>query len=683
MSQHDDFDRSIARWFDAEAGPVGTGDVLDRALRATRRRRPRPMLFAVLGSHWVGDGADPTSGAATLGRSGVRTSMALLVLLLALALVAGAVLIGARRLLPAPVDLGIFAPLSGRIVYGGGHGVWAVDPAAPADPATWVPLSPEPDVAITREPPVIIIAPLAWSSDGTRLLIEGSDGNLYVLRADGSETQLTERPMPIRGATISPDGSRVVFATIDGAGDTGNLFAVDADGGPAQMLLERDGLEGVSFSPDGRRIAYVIGRGDSDHRVWVMDADGTNGHQIVANDVTLGAGHDHGVAWSPAGDRIALGIAGVIYTFAPDGSDFTVALRVDKRLQPFWSPDGSQLETRGPWHPGSTSRSVRPTLVPSPSLEPTVVPSSSAATASPEPEAFALMNAFLDARVSGLGAEQYLSHPDDDIPLLYATTAGAPYERSESEPVPGIEWPYGWIAFKARLSSGDTVVEQLLFISQDGRRRVEYSPEGFGTDIAPTTEDGQAVAFPHSYFDGAVTVHAAHPWIFHDGWAAGRLIPQGPGVRPTTDGGERNHWDVLVLKADPAQVGRGCVTRIGPADAEAIAESIASNPDLEATAPVRVSDAGTEALMMDVVIAAGASVCAGDGVAGLDGDRGVLVVDGVGFRTGDKMRLYLFDAPEGSSMRVLAIAIIARESTFDRAVAAAVPVVSSIELPIP
>jgi WD40 repeat protein len=352
MSQHDDFDRSMARWFDAEAGPAGTTDVLDRALRATRRRRPRPVLFAVLGSHWVGGGAGPAADAATLGRSGVRTSMALLLLLLVLALVAGAVLIGARRLLPAPVDLGIFAPLSGRIVYGGGHGVWAVDPAAPEDPATWVQLGPEPDVAITREPPAIIVAPLAWSSDGTRLLVEKSDGNLYVLHADGSETQLATGSLRAgSAATISPDGSRVVFEGFDGT--PVGLFAVDADGGPAEMLLEHEGVEGVSFSPDGRRIAHVTGSGDNGHRVWVMDADGTNARQILANDVTLGPGHDHGVAWSPAGDRIALGIGGVIYTFAPDGSDFKVALRVGERLQPFWSPDGSQLETRGPWHPGA------------------------------------------------------------------------------------------------------------------------------------------------------------------------------------------------------------------------------------------------------------------------------------------------------------------------------------------
>ena len=47
------------------------------------------------------------------------------------------------------------------------------------------------------------------------------------------------------------------------------------------------------------------------------------------------------------------------------------------------------------------------------------------------------------------------------------------------------------------------------------------------------------------------------------------------------------------------------------------------------------------------------------------------------------MRLYLFDAPGGSSMRTLAIAIVAPESSFERAVEAAVPVVDSVEFHAP
>ncbi len=331
-------------------------------------------------------------------------------------------------------------------------------------------------------------------------------------------------------------------------------------------------------------------------------------------------------------------------------------------------------------------------------------------TTSPPSEAkiAELLNGFLEARVAGEGAQQYLYVPEEDIPLLYATTSGAPYEQAEFEPVPDIEWPYGFMAFKVRMFAGDTVVEQLFFMPHDdpiqfpadGRLGLEYEQDGFGTDIAPTTEDGQPVAVPVDFFDGEMTMQAAHPWIFVDYpfGPLGRMVPEGPDVLPTTDGGERIDWDEFRVMADPTAGGTGCQTA-SPADAEALAESIRSNPDLEATAPVAVSVGGAEALMMDVVIAAGATIrvavdeqfnlCANELLNPIL-DQGVgssmtVVNDGVmsGQATGERMRLYLFDMPEESSMRTMAIAIIAPESRFERAVNTAAPIVDSFEFHAP
>ena len=235
------------------------------------------------------------------------------------------------------VDLGIFAPVAGRIVYGDRDGIWGVDPAAPADPATRAQLTSEAGI------------PLGWSSDGTRLLIMQTirsdrvvaDGRwdtlrLLVLDADGSETQVAERQSWIPGATISPDGSRVVFATYKA------LYSVDVGGGRPVVLLEGQGeFEAATFSPDGAKIAYVVGSGDHSHRVWVMNADGSDAHEILANETTLGASHVLGLAWSPAGNRIAFGNDVDTYTFAPDGSGFTQVIA--NGTQPYWSPDGSQI----------------------------------------------------------------------------------------------------------------------------------------------------------------------------------------------------------------------------------------------------------------------------------------------------------------------------------------------------
>ena len=307
------------------------------------------------------------------------------------------------------------------------------------------------------------------------------------------------------------------------------------------------------------------------------------------------------------------------------------------------------------------------------------------------------LNGFVEARVAGAGAQQYLNgeNREEDIPLLYATSSGAPYERGEFEQVRGIQWPRGRMAVKVRLFAGDTVVEQLIFWRPVGPLGLDYDPDGFGTHIAPTTEDGQPLAMTYNLFGGDVTMHVAHPWI--GGGDFLRLIPEGT-VAPTTDGGERIDWDEFWVMADPAIGGKGCQTA-SPGDVAVLVESIRSSPGLEATAPVTVNASGTEALMMDVVVAAGATIrvavneeynpCPNELLNPIL-DQGVgssmtVVSEGVmsGQATGERMRLYLFDIPNGSTIRTMAIAIVAPESRFERAVDAAAPVVDSVEFHTP
>ena len=78
-----------------------------------------------------------------------------------------------------------------------------------------------------------------------------------------------------------------------------------------------------------------------------MNADGTDAHEILANEPTEFGGVT-GLQWSPAGDRIAIGLSADqgsdgIYTFAPDGSDFTKVITGGWIISPYWSPDGSHI----------------------------------------------------------------------------------------------------------------------------------------------------------------------------------------------------------------------------------------------------------------------------------------------------------------------------------------------------
>ena len=261
---------------------------------------------------------------------------------------------------PTPTeDLGIFAPVAGRIVYVGQgasvsdrveNHVWAVDPNGPSDPVEGPDVADDVASTLVRldldledalPPSAHGVEPLGWSRDGTELLVtrwKGLVGTYYVVHADGTETRVSNQSPGVGAATaaLSPDGSRVVF-------ESQGLAVVDIEGGGAVKLPYPTGGEpdgSVTFSSDGTQIAYT-----ANGRVWLVNADGTDAHEILADEPALVKGADS-ITWSPAGDRLAAGVDDAIYTFGPDGSDF--AKVITDGSSPFWSPDGSQIAYNGP-----------------------------------------------------------------------------------------------------------------------------------------------------------------------------------------------------------------------------------------------------------------------------------------------------------------------------------------------
>jgi len=149
-----------------------------------------------------------------------RASAAVVAIVVALVGLGGWFLLD-REAAPRPAnpskDLGIFAPVAGRIVYenegndlGYGAGLWAVDPSGPIDTAAGPSIADDVASALVRLD-LEDATPLGWSSDGTELLFSRTiDGDalfpqqyLYILHADGSESQLNTDPLFLDSATIS------------------------------------------------------------------------------------------------------------------------------------------------------------------------------------------------------------------------------------------------------------------------------------------------------------------------------------------------------------------------------------------------------------------------------------------------------------------------------------------------
>ena len=192
----------------------------------------------------------------------------------------------------------------------------------------------------------------AWSPDGTRIAFSTpvKTGNgIAVMNADGSNKHdLTTEDSPLNANPAwSPDGTKIAFTV--GRGD--GVDVMNADGSGRHRLVTQtagDAFGHLSWSPDGRRIALesTLPRGSGHDRVeiWVMDADGTNMVRLTTNDV-----EDHHPDWSPNGQKIVFGRAGIaagIYSINPDGSGET-RLITDPFTSgvpaPNWSRDGQQL----------------------------------------------------------------------------------------------------------------------------------------------------------------------------------------------------------------------------------------------------------------------------------------------------------------------------------------------------
>jgi hypothetical protein len=298
-----------------------------------------------------------------------------------------------------------------------------------------------------------------------------------------------------------------------------------------------------------------------------------------------------------------------------------------------------------------------------------------------------LLEPFLQARIDGDGAEGLAEvaeydpfadrRVDPGIPLLYATSTGSSYERSEFEVVGGGPgWPSGRTQLEVRLfaENGD-VVEQRFSLESDeaGLLRLVYDFEPFGPQgpILATTENGNAVPVEYGFLDGDVTFRATYPaQPDQENWVGGpdRFPVNGLPFH------KRNLTLVLLL-ADPRPVGPGCEEAKAPADAEALARSLRSDSDLEATAPVTVTVAGAPALQIDVLLTPDATECP-FALTNISGSGPLLVKDTPIFED-QLVRLYLLDLPHGASARVLAVVI--PHADVENALELAAPIVDSIE----
>jgi TolB protein len=190
--------------------------------------------------------------------------------------------------------------------------------------------------------------PLGRIAFGSR---RDGNGEVYLLSPAG-EQNLSNNPAEDLGPDLSPDGSKVVFAS-DREG-TFHIYVMNIDGsGLTELTDEPVGDLFPRWSPDGRRIAFV-----RTASLMVMDSDGTNVRQVTEAKQGLAAPPCEGSAtlggWSPDGQQLTFDTidptrtVGQICTIKLDDSGLTVVASEPpgNNVEPVWSPDGQWIAYR-------------------------------------------------------------------------------------------------------------------------------------------------------------------------------------------------------------------------------------------------------------------------------------------------------------------------------------------------
>jgi dipeptidyl aminopeptidase/acylaminoacyl peptidase len=406
VTEHDNLDRRLTGWFEADAlGPAPVGR-FEEAIEATREHRPRSTLLAGLGSHWAEAGI-----VAKAPRVSWR-SIAVFVLV-AVALAAGAVMVGSQqRRLPAVVEPAVVEPAgNGFITYSSGGDIYVGDPvtgtttAIVTGPATDSRPIFSPDgthIAFVRgdrwgaDASVVVVSPdgsgeviampagfsergvgIAWTPDSASLVANldtaplrtpSFDGELALLNASGlAEPRLLTPPLPISpgGPYFNansgvapmfrpPNGDLILFS------DNDALSVFDADmrsrgqlARPALSGFEPYGIGTPAWSPDGSMISFSLHRVNGNHGiglidVFVMNTDASSLRPLEADIRWM-------LAWSPDGSMIAAergrtdreGAVLVVIDVSSGDVRVLEATSVETKVEGDWSLDSGGSSSTG------------------------------------------------------------------------------------------------------------------------------------------------------------------------------------------------------------------------------------------------------------------------------------------------------------------------------------------------
>jgi len=207
-----------------------------------------------------------------------------------------------------------------------------------------------------------------WSPDGTRIVyasLRDTVGHpeVWLMDSDGThQARLTFTPTNPNGPTWSvhpswsPDGENLVYAST-ASGNT-QIWMMNADGSNQVQVTSGNGPQfpdsnASEWSRDGSRVAFWSGFETQFGEVWVMDPDGSNSQQLTETPDPLNSDNP---VWSPDGSKIVFDTnrSGPVelWVMDADGADPAPLVATSggpASWQPVFTPPSEPIPTVSEW----------------------------------------------------------------------------------------------------------------------------------------------------------------------------------------------------------------------------------------------------------------------------------------------------------------------------------------------